>query len=124
MIFFLLLIDLFFYNYTSIATYSFLLIFFYKKRSLLYILLSGLIWDFLLLHTNGYFTLLLFLLFVINKKLKAVDQISLLIKFIVIHLVYYLFVWLVFHQTASYLFGVIFNLLALFLGNQFYKTYI
>lgn len=123
MILLTLLTDLFFYNYTSISTCLFLLSFFYKKQSLICFLICGLIWDFFILHTFGLFFLLIFVLCFFSKAMKGryLNKKNLISQFTVIHLLYFLFKLLVFHNINGFFIGTIINLVLLVFSNRLLK---
>ena len=118
MIFLTLLIDLLFYNYTSVPTYFFLLSFLNTNQRVIWILFLGFIWDFFILHTNGYFLLLFILLFVVSNIIKNIDKLK-IIKFIILHLIYFGFVWIFFDSLNNIFIGAFLNFLIVLLGNCF-----
>lgn len=122
MIFFLLLIDLFFYTYTTVSTCFFLLIFF-KKQSFISLCIFGILWDFFVLHTYGSFTVFLIFLYWLQSKFKGTfsrKRIFLLHFF----LFSFLFLGFVFLLTKTipdykYVLGFLFNFLVLLFGAKF-----
>ena len=118
MILLTLLLDLMFYNYTSISTYFFLLSFLNTKKAIVSFLFWGLVWDIFILHTNGYFLLLFVLLYFVSSKIKSIDN-QKIVKIIIIHLIYFGFIWLFFHSLNNVFIGIIFNFLIILLGNRF-----
>lgn len=126
MILLVLLTDLFFNNYTSISTCLFLLAFFYKKQSLICFLLYGLVWDFFILHTSGFFVLLIFVLYFFSRVMKGkwLNKKNLLYQFILIHLSYFLFKLLIFHSINGFFIGTLINLFLLVLSNRLMKCHI
>lgn len=123
MILITLLLDLFFYNYTSISTCLFLLSFFYKKQSLICFFLCGLIWDFFVLRTSGFFILLVIILYFLLNSMKGLtlNKKNLVACFLVVHILYFLFKLLVFHNVKGFFVGTTINLLLLILGNCLIK---
>ena len=106
----LLLLDLFFYNYTSFASCFFLLTFFKPQQSLLTILFFGFIWDFYFLHTNGLFILLLLILNTFRKKIKGITKtINLFLAYLGLATIFLFYNYLLFSNFKIFFLGIILN---------------
>lgn len=122
MIIFWLFLDLFFYNYTSLATCFFLLTFFQKKISFIYLVIVGVLWDIFILHTFLIFPIMLIYFYFITRKLKGslADLKVFLIRFSIVTLSFCFFSLVIFKGDNLYLYGIFFNFLILLMGVIFY----
>lgn len=115
MIIFWLLLDLLFYNYTTVSTCFFLLILFEKNLSIFEMILIGLIWDFFILKTYYIFTILLICLYFLSKRLKGLNlsKIRKIIKLLILSLLFLFF----FGNFELYIIGYILNFIIIIVLN-------
>lgn len=112
----LLLIDLFFYNYTKISTCFFLLFFLEKRKSTFFLFVIGLLWDFFVLHTKGLFILLLILLYFVTFFIKCGNK--KIIKFFVITICFLIYSFILWGNFKIYFIGVLLNLFIMLLCDK------
>ena len=88
-----LLLDLFFYNYTTYNTCFFLLPFFRHQLSFWNLFFIGCMWDFFVIHSHGFFLCLLLFLFLIHKTIKGsqVSVFNFLVKSFLLFFSYFIF---------------------------------
>lgn len=122
MILALLLLDVFFYNYTSISTCFFLLIFLKKGNSIFFLVLFGLLFDFFILHTYGIFTILLLALYYFNNKMKGtfISSKNQIVHFFLLTFFFLVITYFCFHNCTVYFFGILLNFICL-LGANFFS---
>ncbi len=122
MIIFWLFLDLFFYNYTFLSTCFFLLTFFQKKISFIYLIIVGVLWDIFILHTFLVFPIMLIYFYFMTRKLKGslADLKVFLIRFGIVTLSFWFFSLVIFKGDNLYLYGLFFNFLILLMGVIFY----
>lgn len=116
MTFLYFVLDVCFYNFTSIKTDFLLQIFFERKENKFFYYGSLIFIDWLLL-ANGKFFLLYVLLSILNKKIKLSyqDIQFLFLRFFLLYVFYKIGIFLLFQQFIFDWLGFIFNLLLLFL---------
>ncbi len=87
---FWLILDLFFYTYTTFPTCFFLIYFFNRHISFFEILFTGLLWDIFVIHTMGIFSLILLIFYYIRKIYKGAftDSGHFLLLFLIILIIY------------------------------------
>lgn len=113
-----LLLDLFFYNYTSFASCFFLLSFLRGKTSILSIMFWGFLWDFFFLHTKGLFVILLLVLWVFRKNIKGINKpFHLLLSYFLVTIIFLSFSYIFFAEYKIYKYGLFLNLLVLSILN-------
>lgn len=118
MIFYLFL-DFIFYNYTQIKSCFFLLIFLEKKNNpFLYNFLIIVLYDFLALHTNGIFILIIFLIYLINKKVKwsYYDLIFIILRFFLLYFLYQILIYLFLSKFTFNIYGFVLTLFCLIIS--------
>ena len=113
-----LILDILFYNYTNYATCFFLLIFLNKDLTLFQIILVCIIMDLLVIHTNGLFSLVLLIIYILSKKLKGANLgfLPLFSKYIIISLSYLFLTFLIFRISNFYIIGMLFNFIIIIFG--------
>lgn len=114
-----LFLDFFFYTYTSWSTCFFLLSFFSCKKSIFFFFFLFL-WDFFVLHTNGYFFVLCFLLAFLRHFLKYSYQTR--VKcFLFFSFFFVLFLYLTNRDWTIYEFGLLLDFLLVFFGDKMFR---
>lgn len=114
-----LLLDFFFYTYTSWSTCFFLLSFLYGKKSIFVLAL----WDFFVLHTNGYFFVLCLLLSFLRGFLKYSSQTR--VKcFLFLTFFFALFLYFTNQDWMIYGFGFFLNFLLVLFGDKMFRCFI
>jgi hypothetical protein len=116
MILLYLILDICFWNFTSIKTTLFLIPII-KKDKIFFIILFGLIIDFIISNTYGLFSFILVILIILNKKIKLDYQNIYLyfIRFILIEIAYLILIYLIFKNIGINIIGFIINIIFLVL---------
>ena len=122
-----LILDIIFYNYTNYATCFFLLIFLRKDLTFFNIFLLGLIWDILILHTWGLFTLILIIIYILSRRIKGINlnPLRYIFRYLLISLGYFILSFIIFNIDFSiYFYGLLFNVAIIIFSTMIYHFFI